>query len=107
MRLMNYRGICFFYFVLLTIFSNSQSPQGSGGILVSVIYDFDGLDIGEKDLPDGDFRNHDLNYEIAANPLGQSDVLGDRVVKIRMNWNEGFGEFGKATMRFVELNSQT
>jgi len=73
--------------------------------LKSVVYDFDGLDIGSSDLPDGDYRNNDLTYEISANPLGASDVLGDRVLKLNLNWQNNIGEFGKATMRFVELNA--
>jgi hypothetical protein len=104
---MDCRVFVSFFFVCFFVSAESQLPKGTAGTLVSVIYDFDGLDIGQNDLPDGDFGSHDLKYEVAGNPLNQSDVLGDRVLKINLNWNEGFGEFGKATMRFVELNSQT
>jgi hypothetical protein len=80
---------------------NLRSPSAS---LVSVVYDFDGLDVGQTDLPDGDYGNGDLSYAIAANPL-VSDVTGDRSLRISLGWQSGQGEFGKATMRFVELNA--
>ncbi len=70
-----------------------------------VIYDFDGLDIGQTTLPDGDYVNNDMSHSIAANPLAASDVIGDRVLKLDLNWNSGAGEFGKATMRYLELNA--
>jgi hypothetical protein len=73
--------------------------------LKSVIYDFDGLDIGATNLPDGDYSNTDLFYSVSASPLPYSEVIGDRVLKLDMNWQAGFGEFGKATMRFIELNA--
>jgi hypothetical protein len=69
------------------------------------IYDFDGLDIGQTDLPDGDFRNGDLTYAISANPLGASEMLGDRCLKLNLNWQSGRGEFGKALLRFYDLNA--
>lgn len=75
--------------------------------LKAVVYDFDGLDIGATDLPDGDYKNGDLSYAAAASPLPYSDVIGDRVVKLNLNWQSGSGEFGKATLRFYELNTGT
>ncbi len=72
--------------------------------LKAVIYDFDGLNIGTTDLPDGDYKNNDLTYAVVANPLAYSDVLSDRVLKIDLNWSANVGEFGKS-MRFFELNA--
>jgi len=89
-------------FLLLILAFNSELEAQ----LKSIIYDFDGLDISSTDLPDGDFKNADLNYFVAANPLTASDVLGDRVLRLDLNWNTGIGEFGKAANRFIELNPQ-
>src|SRR5438270_2522201 len=87
--------------LLLSLFSHGQS------YLKSVIYDFDGLDINQSDLPDGDYKNNDLTYRVAANPLAPSDVLGDRVLELNLNWQHGSGEFGKNISRFIELNSSS
>lgn len=67
----------------------------------------DGLDIGETDLPDGDYNNFDLTYQVSANPTVQSDVLGDRVLKLNLNWSGGTGTFGKGITKYVELNAAT
>lgn len=93
-----------FIFALVFIFSFSFHTRAQ---IISVVYDFDGMAIGSSNLPDGDFSNNDLTYEAVANPLTPSDVLGDRVLKTKLNWNAGVGEFGKATMRFIELNAGT
>ncbi|MBC7865248.1 MAG: T9SS type A sorting domain-containing protein, partial [Bacteroidia bacterium] len=81
-----------------SIFSQTAS------LLKFVIYDFDGLDIGATNLPDGDFQIGDLSYEITANPLPASDVLGDRVLKANLNWINGTGEFGKGMDKFFQLS---
>lgn len=83
--------------LLASLFSVAQ--------LKSVVYDFDGLDIGQDQLPDGDYSNYDLTYEIAANPLLPSDVIGDRVLKTNLSWALGKGEFGKGITRFIELDA--
>lgn len=90
----------------LFYFSQSQL-RAAGGQLKSIVYDFDGLDMGALNLPDGDYKNSDMFYEVAANPLGASEVIGDRVLKLSCNWQSGTAEFGKATMRYVELNTAT
>ncbi|MBI2720971.1 MAG: T9SS type A sorting domain-containing protein [Bacteroidetes bacterium] len=103
---MNY----FNFFITLLFFPFSYFPQSqiaAGGQLISVVYDFDGLDIGQVNLPDGDYKNSDMAYEVTANPLAASEVIGDRVLKLSCNWQSGTAEFGKATMRYVELNSGT
>jgi hypothetical protein len=73
--------------------------------LKSMVYDFDGLDIGQIDLPEGDYRKYDMQAAVSANPLGQSEMLGDRVLKLVMNWNLGKANFGKGISRFIELNA--
>ncbi|MBA3899351.1 MAG: T9SS type A sorting domain-containing protein [Bacteroidetes bacterium] len=69
-----------------------------------IIYDFDGLNIGQTNLPDGDYKLDDLSYQIASNPLNFSKMLGDRVLKINLNWNRGSGTFGKGMSKFIELD---
>lgn len=80
---------------------------GQPSALKSVIYDFDGLNIGDTDLPDGDYRNDDLSYKVVATPLVNSEVLGDRVLELDVNWQTGKGEFGKDISRFIDLNAAT
>lgn len=75
------------------------------GLLKYVVYDFDGLDIGQSDLPDGDYSHGDAVHSVAANPLAANDVIGDRVLKLDATWLNGSGEFGKAAMRYLELNA--
>jgi hypothetical protein len=69
-----------------------------------IVYDFDGLNAGQQDLPDGDYRYGDLSYKVAYNPFGHSDMLGDRVLQIDLNWSGGMGEFGKSTSRYLEID---
>lgn len=89
---------------LLLLFPNLLSIAQTSR-LKYVVYDFDGLDIGATDLPDGDYRNGDLNYQVAATPLVTSDVLGDRALQLNLSWGGGSGEFGKALSRFIDLNA--
>ncbi|MCW3103298.1 MAG: glycoside hydrolase family 26 [Bacteroidetes bacterium] len=93
------RTVFFILFLLLHGMCAAQTSR-----LKSVIYDFDGLDIGATDLPDGDYRNGDMSYQVAATPLVNSDVLGDRALQLNLNWSGGTGEFGKAVSRFIDLN---
>jgi len=98
----------YFFACLLIFFSGINAQQrnsATNGLLKYVIYDFDGLNTGQTDLPDGDYRNNDLTISVAPNPLAASDVIGDRCLKLNLNWQIGSGEFGKATMRFLELNA--
>jgi hypothetical protein len=69
-----------------------------------MVYDFDGLDIGASDIPEGDYAYGDLSYQVAANPLSASDMLGDRVMKLNLNWNGGYGSFGRGVSRFIEFD---
>lgn len=76
----------------------------SAQALKSVIYDMDGLDIGQTDLPEGDYSSGDISYEVATNPLPPSDMLGDRVLQLNANWNSGNGVFGRGVSRFIEFD---
>jgi hypothetical protein len=91
--------------IIAILFSSLLVYTTKAQKLKSVIYDFDGLDIGGTNLPDGDYCNNDLTYKVAANPLSASDIIGDRVLELDLQWNSGNGEFGKGTARFYELNS--
>lgn len=92
-------------FTVIYFFLSLLLALGQGqGYLKSVIYDFDGFSINQTDLPDGDYKNNDLIYHVAANPLTASNVLGDRVLKMDLNWQTGTGEFGKNIARFIELD---
>ena len=99
-----------FAFFLSCNFSIAQTFSGeknfaSSTLLKSVIFDFDGLTVNDNDLPDGDFGSYDLNYSVADNPTGENAMLGDRVLKLHLDWQSGIGVFGKATSRFFELNA--
>lgn len=89
------------YFFTLLLFGVGIKAQNA---LKYVVYDFDGFDIGATDLPDGDYKNSDLAYQVSANPLQYSEVLGDRVLQLDLHWSAGSGEFGKELGRFIELN---
>src|SRR5438477_12386744 len=78
-----------------------------GGVLKSIVYDFDGLDIGQTDLPEGDYRVNDLSYKTVANPTGSGEMLGDRVLEMDLNWSTGYGAFGRGISRFIEFNPST
>jgi hypothetical protein len=73
-------------------------------MLKSLVYDFDGEDIGQTDLPEGDYGSGDMHYEIAANPVAANDMVGDRVLKVNLNWSAGWGSFGRGESRYVELD---
>src|SRR5688572_6830772 len=72
--------------------------------LKSVLYDFDGLDIGQTDLPDGDYSNFDLQYSVVQKPIAGGEMLGDRVLRMEVNWSLGKGEFGKGITKYIELS---
>lgn len=88
-----------FYFLSLAL-CYAQATR-----LKSIVYDFDGLDIDQTELPDGDYSNFDLTHKVAINPVAGGDALGDRVLELNLNWAEGSGEFGKGVTRYIELNS--
>jgi hypothetical protein len=75
--------------------------------LKTVVYDFEGLPAGLTDLPEGDYKFGDLTYQAAANPLQASDMLGDGVLKIDINWSVNYGAFGRGTTRYLELDPAT
>src|SRR3990172_9004474 len=78
---------------------------GQTARLKSIIYDFDGLDIAQTNLPDGDYKNFDLTYKVVANPVAANDVLGDRVLELDLNWTSGKGEFGKGVTKYIDLDA--
>lgn len=86
--------------VLITFFTLETKCQ----ILKSMVYDFDGLDINQTDFPEGDYRANDLTYKIVENPLGNNEMLGDRVLQINLNWNTGNGTFGRGISRYIEFD---
>lgn len=87
-----------FFWILLGTLLNAKAQ------LKYVVYDFDGLNLGQTNLPDGDYKNNDLAYSIAASPLAASDVIGDRVLQLDLTWQSGTGEFGKTMNRFLQLD---
>jgi beta-mannanase len=89
-------------FLLIVSFNNSPAQQ-----LKSIVYDFDGLDVNQTGLPEGDYSVLDLSYRIATNPLTASDMLGDRVLKLNLNWNASYGAFGRGISRFIEFDPNT
>jgi len=76
------------------------------GQLKSMVYDFDGQDINQNNLPEGDYSFGDLTYNISTDPLTPNDMLGDRVLKLNLNWNSGFGSFGRGISRYIEFNPE-
>lgn len=63
-----FRGTLLFFIQVLIV-----SPSFSQ--LKSIVYDFDGLDLGETDLPEGDYHGFDVQPIVSLNPLGQSQML--------------------------------
>ncbi|MES2567927.1 MAG: PA14 domain-containing protein [Bacteroidota bacterium] len=74
--------------------------------LKSLVYDFDGADVGQTDLPEGDYGFGDLTYQTVASPLPFNDMISDRVLKINLNWSANYGVFGRGISRFIEFNQQ-
>lgn len=89
-----------FLFIFMLFLHFGVSAQ----YLKSIVYDFDGLDIGATSLPEGEFGSYDLTYEISANPLSANDMIGDRCLKLNLNWNSGHGIFGRGISRFIEFD---
>lgn len=89
-------------FLVSFLFSHAQNTTDN--FLKSVVYDFDGLSVNQTDLPEGDYSYGDLSYKIIANPLLKSDMLGDRVLELNLNWQNGYAAFGKGISRFIEFD---
>lgn len=89
---------------LLCLLFCSLLLQYSYGQLKAIVYDFDGLTLGDKDLPDEDLGYDDMDYKVATNPLGESDMLGDRVLQLNLNWSKGTGTWGCDLNKFIQLN---
>jgi hypothetical protein len=84
-------------FVLSTLSSISQ--------VKSIVYDFDGLDIGQTNIPEGDYSYGDLTYKIAANPIAAGEMLGDRVMQLDLKWNLNYATFGRGISRYIEFDA--
>jgi hypothetical protein len=83
--------------ILLSGKMNSQ-------VLKSIVYDFDGFDLNLSNLPEGDYSYGDLSYKVTSNPLQASDMLGDRVLELDVNWSAGYGAFGRGISRYIEFD---
>jgi hypothetical protein len=92
-------------FFCIPCWPGAQTHEQAEPMLKYLIYDFDGLNTGQTNLPDGEFKNGDLEHFVEPNPLAASAVLGDRVLRLELTWQNGGGEFGKALMRFIDLNA--
>ena len=95
-----HKNSCVVLFTVLSFLGNVKIQSQ----IKSMVYDFDGLDIGSSNIPEGDYSYGDLNYQIAANPLPSSDMMGDRVLKLNLNWNLNYGSFGRGVTRFIEFD---
>jgi hypothetical protein len=72
--------------------------------LKSVIYDFDGFDLGQTNLPEGDYSYGDLHYKIVRPPIGQgSGMIGDRCLELNVIWNLNYAAFGRGISKFIPL----
>ena len=98
------RGVMMLFLCFGFLLRAQGDPGSTGPALKAVIYDFDGLDVGCTDLPDGDYGTFDLNYKVEPNPLQASEVLGDRVLELDLNWHNGTGQFAKELARYMELD---
>lgn len=97
-------GVVFFKSLLTTLLSVFLFQYGNAQFLKSVVYDFDGFDLGQTTLPEGDYSYGDLSYQVAANPLAASGQLGDRVLRLDVTWNAGYAAFGRGIGRFIDLD---
>ena len=80
--------------------------QIKGQNLKSVIYDFDGFDLAQTNLPEGDYAYGALQYQISAVPVAAgTGMLGDRCLQINLNWSLNYAAFGRGISRFVQLDS--
>lgn len=91
--------------LIFLLFFISLNPYYSQ--LKSIVYDFDGLNLNQTDLPEGDYSSMDLSYAVAANPLAASDMIGDRVLKLNLNWSTDYGVFGRGISRYIEFDPLT
>jgi hypothetical protein len=86
--------------IFLAMSLGAQNPPS----LKSVIHDFEGLDIGQTQMPDGIYRYGDLSCRVAANPLGYTGMTGDRSAELTITWAAGYAAFGRGITRYIEIN---
>lgn len=73
--------------------------------LKSIVYDFDGFDLNQSSLPEGDYGYGDIAYKISSPPFPtNSPMLGDRCLEIKLNWNQNYAAFGRGISRFLLLD---
>lgn len=90
--------------LLLLFFLLFLKPHLAQAQLKSIVYDFDGLDIGATDLPEGDYQSGYITASISANPLPPNDMIGDRCLHINLNPVAGNGVFGRGIARYIEFD---
>ncbi len=73
--------------------------------LKSILYDFEGLDIGLENIPGGAYSYGAVSQQVVANPNGYSDMLGSRCALISVNWNVNWGAFGESNSSYVEIDA--
>jgi beta-mannanase len=73
-------------------------------VLKSIVYAFDGVDLNATSIPEGEYSYGDLSYQVAANPLAANDMVGDRCMKLNLNWSAGYAAFGRGISRYIEFN---
>jgi hypothetical protein len=102
MRAFNSRGIL----IVITGIALLSFSRLNAQYLKSVVYDFDGFDLNATSLPEGDYKYGDLTYQTVSDPLStNSDVLGDRVLRMDLKWVNGYAAFGRGISRFVEMDA--
>src|SRR5436190_13485284 len=94
-------------YLLYTFLFIAGLNTAHGQILKSIVYDFDGFDLNATSIPEGEYKYGDLTYNIAANPLAANDMIGDRVMQLNVNWNNGYAAFGRGISRYVEFDPNT
>jgi len=89
--------------LLLLCFNHTQDVTSQ--VLKSIVYDFDGFDLNQTSLPEGDYSFGDLTYKTTSNPLTSSHMLGDRVLQMNVNWLNNYGAFGRGISRYIEFDA--
>ncbi len=73
-----------------------------------VVYDFEGCNFNQTNLPEGDYRYGDITYKVSANPIGSGGMIGNRVLEVDWNPSSGAGALGRdfqgTNAKFLDLN---
>lgn len=73
--------------------------------LKSILYDFEGMNIGLQNIPWGAYSYGAVSLKIVSNPEGYSDMMGSRCAQVDVNWAVNWGAFGKGNSRYVEIDA--